>query len=132
MTVLYGKDMFSILVLSTKNWYFSFLKKVFVFQKICFRVKVLKKFKVSTDFHKKNMPTLKWRLFWKSLVLFFRRTYALSVGFKMKPLRKSIFQCSDKNQLKFCHKTCWKEQSFVLTVYLMNHLFQTSVLFNIW
>ena len=32
---------FSILVLSTKKLYSSFLKKVFVFQKICFKVKVL-------------------------------------------------------------------------------------------
>ena len=30
-------------------------------------------------------------LFWKSLVLFFRRTYALSVGFKINPLRKRGF-----------------------------------------
>ena len=30
-------------------------------------------------------------LFWKSLVSFFRITYALSVGFKMKPLRESVF-----------------------------------------
>ena len=45
MTVLYGNDAFSILVLSTKKRYSSFLKKVFVFQKICFKVKVLKMFK---------------------------------------------------------------------------------------
>ena len=35
----------------------------------------------------------------------FRRTYALSVGFKMKPLR--------------------------ITIYLMNHIFQTSVLVKV-
>ena len=69
-------------------------------------------------------------LFWKSLVPFFRTIYALSVCFKMKPLRKSVFQCSDKNQLKFCRKTCWKEQPFIFTVSLMNHIFQLSVLFN--
>ena len=40
----------------------------------------------------------------------------------------SIFKT--KNQLKFCHKTCWKEQPFIFTDYLMNHLSQTSVLFN--
>ena len=39
LTVLYGNHAFSILVLLTKKWYFSFLKKVFFFQKICFRVK---------------------------------------------------------------------------------------------
>ena len=31
MAVLYGNDAFSILVRSTKKWYSSFLKKVFVF-----------------------------------------------------------------------------------------------------
>ena len=48
MIVLYGNDAFSILVLSTKNQYSSFLKKVFVFQKVYFKVTVLKTFKVSS------------------------------------------------------------------------------------
>ena len=47
---------------------------------------------------------------------------------KSYPLRKRVFQCSDKNQPKFCRKTSWKEQPFIFTVYLMNHIFQTSVL----
>ena len=42
--VLNGNDVFSILVASTKERYSSFLKKVFVSQKICFKVKVLKTF----------------------------------------------------------------------------------------
>ena len=42
--VLNGNDVFPILVVSTKKRYSSFLKKVFVFQKICFKVKVLKTF----------------------------------------------------------------------------------------
>ena len=37
---LHRKDMFSILVLSTKEQYTSFLKKVFGFQEICFKVKI--------------------------------------------------------------------------------------------
>ena len=78
----------------------------------------------------KHADLLNGGLIWKSLVPFFRRTYAFSVGFKMKPLRKSVFQCEDKNQLKFCLKACWKEQPFVFTIHLMNQLFQTSVLFN--
>ena len=36
-----------------------------------------------------------WGLFWKSLVLFFRITYVLSVGFKIAPLGKSVFLCWD-------------------------------------
>ena len=59
--VLNGNGVFSILMLSTKKRYPSFLKKV-LFQ-ICF------------------------------LVPFFRRTYALSVGFKMETLRKRVFEC---------------------------------------
>ena len=77
---------------------------------------------------KKHVDLFNGGLFWKSLVPFLRRIYVLSVGFKMKPLGKSVFRCLDKNQSKFCRKTCWKEQPFIFTVYLMNHIFQTSVL----
>ena len=61
MAVLYGNDAFSILVLPTKKQYSSFLKKVFVFQKICFKVKVLKMFKISTDCHIKTCRSHKQR-----------------------------------------------------------------------
>ena len=47
----------------------------------------------------------------------------------MKPLRKSVFQCEDKNQPNYCRKTCWKAQPLIFTVYLMNHIFQLCVLF---
>ena len=56
MAVLYGNDAFSILVLSTKKLYSSFLKMVFVFQKICFKVKVLKTFFNFQWLSHKNMP----------------------------------------------------------------------------
>ena len=46
----------------------------------------------------------------------------------MKPPRKSVFQCYDKNQSKYCCKTCWKEQPLIFTVCLMNHIFQTFIL----
>ena len=61
MVVLYGNDAFSLLVLSTKKRYSSFLKKVFVFQKICFKVKVLKTFETFTDYHIKTCRSLKRR-----------------------------------------------------------------------
>ena len=38
MAVLYGNDAFLILVLSAKKQYYSFLKKLFVFHKIFFKV----------------------------------------------------------------------------------------------
>ena len=71
-------------MLSTKKRYTSFLKMVFVFQKICFYLKVLKSFKISTDCHIKTRRSLKWRAIWslrwraiwKSLVLIFRRIFS--------------------------------------------------------
>ena len=78
---------------STKKWYPSFLKKVFVFQKICFKVKVLKTIKIFTNCRIKTCQSIKRRAILKIPSTFFRITYALFVGFKMKPLRKSIFQC---------------------------------------
>ena len=94
MAVLYGNDTFSILVLLTKKRYYSFLKKVF------FSINFVSKFKYwkrSSDCHIKTCRSLKWKilkmLFWKTLVPFFRKTCALSVGFKTKPPIKSIFKC---------------------------------------
>ena len=115
----------SILVAATKKRFSSFLKKVSVLQEICFKVKELKTFETFTDCHIKTC----WWLKRRALVLFFRRNYALSVGFKMKTLRKSVFEClvKTKNQLKFCHKSYWKKQSFIFTACLINQVFQTSV-----
>ena len=59
--VLNGNDVFSILVVSTKKRYSSFLKKVFIFQKICFKVKVSKTFETFTDCHIKRCRSPKWR-----------------------------------------------------------------------
>ena len=50
MAVLYENYAFSI---------FNFLKKAFVFQKICFKVIVLKMFKISTDYHIKTYRCFK-------------------------------------------------------------------------
>ena len=52
-----------------KKKYSSFLKKVFVFQKICFKGKVLKTFRIFTDCYLKTCWSLKF------LVPFLRRTY---------------------------------------------------------
>ena len=45
---LYGSVAFSILVRSTEKQSSSFSKRVFVFQKTCFKVTVLKTFKISS------------------------------------------------------------------------------------
>ena len=60
--------------------------------------------------------------FLKSLILFFRRTYALSVDFKMKPLRL-------KTNSNFTVRVD-KRSNHSRYVYLMNHLVQTAVLVN--
>ena len=107
-----------------KKRYSSFLKKVFVFQKICFEVKLLKTFKILTYCHIKTCRSLK--LFWKFLVAFFRRTEALSVGFKMKPLRKSVSSFKTKTSPNLVVKLAGKSNHSFF-VYLINHIFQTSV-----
>ena len=58
-------DAFSILVLSTEKRYYSLLKKVFVFQKIWFKVKILKSVKISRDCHIKTCRSLKRRVILK-------------------------------------------------------------------
>ena len=59
--VLHENNALSYRVLRTKKWYTSFLRKVLVFQKTCFKVKVLKTFKIPTDYHIKTCQSLKWR-----------------------------------------------------------------------
>ena len=86
--VLNKNDVFSILVVSTKKRYSSFLKKVFVFQKIWIKVNVLKTFKIFTDCHIKTCRSLKRRAILKIPSTVFRRIYALSAGLKMKPPKK--------------------------------------------
>ena len=58
---LYRNFALTIVVLSTKKLYPSFLKTVYVFQNICFKVKVLKMFKITSDWHIKTCRPLKWR-----------------------------------------------------------------------
>ena len=68
-TDLYRNVTFSILVLSTKKRFFSFLKLVFLFQKICFKFKALKTLKRCSDCHIKTYLSNGW-LFWKSVIPF--------------------------------------------------------------
>ena len=36
----------------------------------------------------------------------------------MKTLSKSVFECQDKNQLKFCRESYWKKQPFIFNYIL--------------
>ena len=51
-----------------------FTPSVCIFQKIYFKVNVLKSFKIFSDCHIKVCLSLKWRAILRSIVLFFRRT----------------------------------------------------------
>ena len=90
IVVLYRNVAFFIAVLSTKKRYSSFPQEVFIFQKTCFKVKVMKTFKIS----KKKMPIFEMESYFRNhLVLLFSGTYIPSAEFKMKPLRVSVFLC---------------------------------------
>ena len=108
------------------SWNFSFCRK------FVSKLKYWKRSKFSLIVTEKHAHLSKGVLFWKFLVPFFRKTYALFVSFKKKTLIKRVSSVKTKAYSNFAVKTCWKEQPFIFTVYLMNHLFQTSVPFNIW
>ena len=75
----------------------------------------MKTFRIFGDCQIKSV-NLKRKLFWKLLVPFFRRTYALSVGFNMKPRRKIVFQCEGRNQLKIL--TIYNFSNYVAMEYI--------------
>ena len=92
MTILYGNDAFSILVLSTKkNGTPVFQIRFWFSRNFVSKLRHWKLFKISNDCHIKTCRSLKRRAKLKSLLPFFRRTYALFVGFKIKPLKKKCF-----------------------------------------
>ena len=76
-----------------KNGTPVFSEKFFVFQKIWFKVKVLKTFETFTDCHIKTCRSLK---------------------------RRAILKIPST---KFCRKNYWKKQQFIFTVYLMKSRF---------
>ena len=89
------------------------------FRKFVSKLKYWKCLKLSLIFTQKYAVLSNGGVFWKSLLQFFRRIYALSVGFKMKTVRKSVFECSDKNQLKFWVKVTERNSrhSFLLSIW---------------
>ena len=82
----------------------------------------MKTLKISSDCHIKNARNLKYH--------FFRRTYALSVGFKMKPLKENAFSCAMvKTSSNNAVKVAERSNGSIFNC-LVNHLAQTSILFN--
>ena len=92
-TDLYENAASSILIFSAKKRFFNVLKNVFVFEKICFKFKVLKTFKTFSECHVKKHRSLKRKAILKIRSTVFRGAYALSVSFEMKPLKKNVFLC---------------------------------------
>ena len=58
-------------------------------------------FKISSGCHLKTCRSLKWRTILKIPSIFYRRTYAFSVGFKMKPLKKTFPSVKTKANSNF-------------------------------
>ena len=92
-SIFYGNVGLSILVLSTKKRNSSFFKKVCYFRKFVSKFKYWKRSKFPAIAHKKHAYLLNGGLFYKPLRPFYGRAYAFSVGFKLKPLWKSVFHC---------------------------------------
>ena len=65
--VLYGNVALSIIVLSSKKHCSSLLKKDLVFQKTCFKVKVIKTLKILSESHVKTCQSLEQRAVFKNL-----------------------------------------------------------------
>ena len=116
-------------MLSTKKRYSSFLKKFFVFLKIQFRIKVLKTFKISSDCHIKACRSLKWSAILKiPNTVFLEEPMFFLLALKWN-LRNAIsFVKTEANSNLAVTVAVRSNYSF--SDYLMNHLFQTSLLFN--
>ena len=80
----------SILVLATKKSWSSFLKRVCIFQKICFKVKIFKMFKISSDCYIKTCRSLKRRAIFRSSrpEVFFKKDFLRNFA---EQLRWSLF-----------------------------------------
>ena len=129
MAVLNGNDAFSILVLSTKKRYSNLLKKAFGFQKVCFKAEVLRMFKGCTDCHIKTCWSLKRRAILKIPKTAFRRTYALSVNYKM--LKKAITSVKTKTNSNFVVKFAERSNHSVL-LSISWFTFFKHLTFNMW
>ena len=82
---VFYQNMFSILALLTEKHYSSFLKLIFNFSKIWFKVEVLEMFKIFCDCHIKTCQFLKRIVILKIIPsTVFRRPYAFSVDLKKK------------------------------------------------
>ena len=114
-TVLYGSDAISVLVLSTETP--VFLKKVEDFQKMYFKVTALKMFKISSVCRIKICRSLKRRAILKIPSTVFQKNLCSFCWLQNEISKKKRFPVLRQNQLKFCCKSCWKEQPFMFCLF---------------
>ena len=114
--VLYGNNALYLVALSATKLYSVFQKTLLFFKKPVSKSKHWKcsKSPTKTDGHfKKPQPSTA-----------FRETYGLSVGFKIRPLRRSVFLFKTKANwhfaIIFVKRSVRSNHRF--PVYLMNHL----------
>ena len=117
MAVLYGNYAFSILMRSTRKRSSSFLKKVFFSQKIYFKVKVLKMFKVFTDCHRKTCRSLKWKAILNIPSTSFSKKLCSFCWFKKETSKKKRFPVLRQKLTQFCRKLAESSShSFLLSI----------------
>ena len=110
MTGLYGNDAFS--VFSAKNGTPVFWKR------FSFSERPYSKWKYWKLWLSKHANLSNGRLFLKSLLPFFGRTYARYAGYKMKPLKKSFSSVKTKTNLISAIKLAEKSKhSFLLSIW---------------
>ena len=122
---LYGNDAFLILVLSTKKRYSSFLKKCLVFQKTCFKGKILKTLKFSTDRHIKIGRSINWRAILKIPSIVFYKNLCSLCWFFLKKLKEKAFSSVTQTPIHQIQLAKRSNHLFLLSIWWI-----TSVLFN--
>ena len=113
---MYGNVALSIVVVSTKKWYYSSLKKVLVFKKTYFKVEVLNEFKTSNNFH----------------MTIFMEEYSLNIlhEWAFSKVNVKIFS---HLAAKFVQRSYTSFSIYLIdeSIWLMNHLTSNSVLLKV-
>ena len=105
-----------------------FRKRFLFSRKFVSKLKVLKIFKIFTDCHIKTYRSLKRRAIFKIPSAVFQKKLCSFCWLQDETSKKKRFPVLREKPTQILPKTCWKEQPFIFSVYLMDHIFQTSVL----
>ena len=97
--------------------------KIFVFLKTCFKIKVLKTFKIFSHYHIKTFRSLKQRAFLKIPSTIFKRTYARSFSLKIKPTKSFFLKKDNSNFVVKLSKMSNRSFSVYLIITFFKHLY---------